>query len=252
MKTLASIAAMALLILGVALLLWQRRELAGLRAHLETRRSHIAPAVTEPAPPPLDSNRPSSELLRLRAEATALRAELARARASTSAPAASAEKLRAVEDDWALVHSGPKPSSFPDYRTFGSMANAGFATPEAAFESFQFFMRHRDEFLMDDHQRTKLLWDVPDDFGDPNGDCCNIHLGEGIGGELGYRIVRRETPAPGVARLVLDFEHADGTSDRHERIFVERNGSWRLKPVSISRAAKTGDTPSNPPGHTAP
>lgn len=252
MKTSFTIAACGLLILGCVLLLRQRHELIDIRAQVEARRSQIAATVAEPALPALDSNRPSSELLSLRAEATGLRADLARLGGATSGPSVTQAKLQAVEDEWALVHSGPKPSEFPDYRNFASVANAGFGTPEAAFESFQFFMRHRGDFLMDDNQRTKLLYDVPDDFGDPNGDCCNIHLGNGIGGELGYRIVRRENPMPGVARLILDFEHADGSSNREERTFVERNGTWRQKPVSISRAAKRVDAPSSPPAASAP
>jgi hypothetical protein len=37
-----------------------------------------------------------------------------------------------AEDDWALVHSGAKPSDYPDFMFLTNCVSAGFGTPAAA------------------------------------------------------------------------------------------------------------------------
>ncbi|MDB6036607.1 MAG: hypothetical protein JWM99_448, partial [Verrucomicrobiales bacterium] len=98
-------------------------------------------------------HRPSASLLQLRAEVTALRNEL-----DSPIPAQISKEQAA--DDWTLVHSAAKPSEQPGFVSFANVKNLGFATPETAFQSFNFAMRHQDKEPVDDTTRTMELWDV--------------------------------------------------------------------------------------------
>ena len=85
-----------------------------------------------------------------------------------------------------------------------------------------------------DNTRMKDLWDVPDDFDNP-GAKYSIDIGEGIGGEVGYRIVSQQTMAANEVRLTLDYENVDGSSFRREKVLIEDRGRWRVRPVSVTR-----------------
>jgi hypothetical protein len=184
-----------------------------------TNFESIAP--TMPAP----DHRPSAALLELRAEVTALRNELD----SIVTGRISAEQ---ASNDWALVHSGPKPSDLPGFISFKDATNVGFATPESAFQSFNYEMRHPPKESADDAARTMELWDVPDDWAEPGPK--GIDIGEGIGGEVGYRFVSQEILATNQIKLIVDFEKPDGSSFRRSKVLVKHNDRWRMKPVSIT------------------
>lgn len=179
--------------------------------------------------PSSESNRPSSELLRLRSEVTLLRRDL-------ESPTHTLQPISRNQwaEDWALVHSGPKPSEQPGFALFTSLTNAGFSTPEAAFQSFNYAMRNQAREPLND-TRMKELWDVPDDYDDPNAR-YSINLGEGMAGEIGYRIVSREMVATNQVRLTIDYEKPDGSSFRREKVLVENHGRWRMKPAGLTRA----------------
>jgi len=181
------------------------------------------------------------ELLKLRAEVTRLRQEL-----DASTPRAQA--IAHAADEWAHVWAGVRPSQQPGFTYFTQVAPAGFGTPEAAFASFQHAMRHQDtEPIVP--SRMKDLWDVPDDFDDPNAR-YSIDIGAGIGGELGYRVVHQERVDSNQVRLVTEMENPDGSSFRQERILVQRDGRWRLKPEALHRQPNlppNTPTPSGPP-----
>jgi hypothetical protein len=190
--------------------------------HVSSRREL---ADQEPSQPPADE--PSADLLRLRAEVTTLQREL-------DAPMPRQISKQQAADDWALVHSGPKPSQQPDFLAFANVTNVGFASPEAAFESFNYAMRNQAKEPLD-NTRMKDLWDVPDDFDDPSAK-YSIDIGEGMAGEVGYRIVSRQTIADNEVRLTLDYENPDGSSFRREKVLVENRGRWRVRPVSVASA----------------
>jgi hypothetical protein len=190
--------------------------------HVSSRRESVDQQPSQPS-----ADQPSADLLRLRAEVTTLQREL-----DTPTPRQISKQQAA--DDWALVHSGPKPSQQPGFIAFASVTNIGFANPEAAFESFNYAMRNQAKEPLN-NTRTKDLWDVPDDFDDPSAK-YSIDIGEGIGGEVGYRIVSRQTMAANEVRLVLDYENPDGSSFRREKVLVQDRGRWRVRPVSVTRA----------------
>jgi HAMP domain-containing protein len=227
------IALMLLLPAVCSLVLWrQHRAIGEIRAERSARFTRENTTETPPSPPPLAATpvpqpRPSSELLRLRDEVGRLRDELQK-----PDRAADLQKQAQVED-WSAVHSGNRPSQHSDFLYFTNASKAGFATPDAAFQSFHYMMRHQSEEPLTD-TRMKEIWDVPGDFDDPNSR-YSIDLGEGIGGEIGYRIVGREQMAPNQIRLTIDFERRDGSSFRREKILVENGGRWRIRPAALSR-----------------
>jgi hypothetical protein len=217
------------LLIGVGLgtLLRQRTMLEKARS-ISSNRSVAAPdpgprLAVETAP---RETTPSSELLRLRGEVARLHRELD----AHAGPVLSPQQMA---DDWALVHSGPKPSDRTDFVSFAGSSNMGFATPVAAFQSFNFVMRHQQQVRMDD-TLMKTLWDVPDDFDNPDAK-YSIDIGEGMGNEMGYRIVSQESIGTNQVRLTVDYERPDGTSFRRGKVLVEHNGSWRMKPAGLSR-----------------
>jgi hypothetical protein len=222
----------ALLVLSLALaalviLHHQRTELKTARSTLRIRDAGLSPQVGEPllADDASGSGRPSAELLRLRNEVTLLHHEEKAARAQLSR-----EQMAA---DWAFVHSGPKPSEQPGFAYFTQVTNAGFATPATAFQSFNFFMRNQQKEPMTDAHMAEL-WAVPDDFADPNAR-YSIDIGEGMGNEVGYRIVKEESIATNEVRLTLEYQRPDDSSYRRDKVMVEHNGLWRVQPVRVSR-----------------
>ena len=60
------------------------------------------------------------------------------------------------------MHSAAKPSEQAGFVSFANVKNVGFATPETAFQSFNFAMRHQGQEPIDDTARTMELWMVPD------------------------------------------------------------------------------------------
>jgi hypothetical protein len=224
-----------LLVLAAFVAIWCRD-----RAALENTRRSLTNLATEGAQArnsrsgtntlPLRVSRPSAGLLQLRAEVTALRNEL-----ESPIPAQISKEQAA--NDWALVHSAAKPSEHPGFVSFANAKNVGFATPETAFQSFNYAMRHQEKEPVDDTARTMELWDVPDNWAEP-GAYSGIDIGEGMGGEIGYRVVAEEKLAANQVKLIVDFEKPDGSSFRRSKVLVEHNGRWRMKPVSV--------TPKNP------
>lgn len=194
------------------------------------RRSAIPTATSRSGPDNAVARRPAShpsiELLKLRAEVTRLRDEL-------ESDQASIRQVRRAADDWALVFGGTRPSGQPDFVHFSNIVAAGHATPAAAFAAFQYAFRHQTETPLTE-TRMKELFDVPDDYDDPAAR-YSIDLGPGFGGEFGYRIVRQERIDAERVRLVLEMENPDGSSFRQERVFVERDGRWRLQPAGLRR-----------------
>lgn len=81
----------------------------------------------------------------------------------------------------------------------------------------------------------KEIWDVPDDFDDPNAK-YSINLGSGMGSEFGYRIVTQESISTNAICLVVEYEKPDGSSFRREQVLVQTNGRWRVKPAGVTLA----------------
>lgn len=208
----------------------QQSLLAEARSNLNARAALAAPTQqSEDRPtnaPSLPPERPSPELLRLRNEVTLLHRDLEK----PPPPLLSQERQA---EDWALVHSGVKPSEQPGFRHFANLTNVGYATPEAAFQSFNSAMRNQHKEPMN-NTRMKELWDVPDDFDDPDAR-YSIDLGEGMGPEFGYRLVGQELIATNQVRLTIDFEKPDGNSFRRQKVLIEKNGRWRMKPARVTR-----------------
>jgi hypothetical protein len=204
----------------------QRAVIADLRRSLAG--SHAVPAsenhdnqMIAPAP------RPSPELLKLRAEITTLRRELKEA-----APERRISRSSQTQE-WAQIHSGPKPSEQPGYHSIDELKEAGHATPEAAFQSFLYVLRnqHKEKLTA---TKMKEIFDVPEDFDDPNAK-YSINLGDGIGQEIGYRIVDQQFVASNAMTLTIDFEDRDGGSFRQDRTLIQRDGRWRINPARVSR-----------------
>jgi hypothetical protein len=218
------------ILVGAGAIFWRRNQIAiDAARQLPTEHEPERPQVTNfqtivpirPAP----DHHPSAALLELRAEVTALRNELD----SIVTGRISAEQ---ASNDWALVHSGPKPSDLPGFISFKEATNVGFATPESAFQSFNYEMRHPPKEPVDEAARTMELWDVPDDWAEPGPK--SIDIGEGIGAEVGYRVVSQEILATNQIKLIVDFEKPDGSSFRRSKVLVKHNDRWRMKPVSIT------------------
>ena len=220
--------ATTMVLAGVWSLQRQRTMIAEARTALGARGAVAATTLDKPQRKgaPQREERPASELLRLRNEVTLLRRDL-----ESPEPRPALQKESA--EDWASVHSGPKPSSQPGFGYFTKMTNVGFSTPQTAFQSFNFAMRNQQNEPLN-NTRMKELWDVPDDFDDPDAR-YSIHMGEGMGGEIGYRIVSQDRIAPNQMRLTVDYERPDGSSFRREKVLVENKGRWRMKLVSVTR-----------------
>ena len=227
-----SIIVVLLLASGSWILYRQRAAIAEVKHAAQTKADIPTLDQTSPSRQRIEKNTtsPSSELLKLRGEVTVLRRELNELQTnSLSEHKVNPDTLR---DEWALVHSGPKPSELPGFFLLSQITNAGFATPQAAFQSFQHIFRTAKRNLTP--TEMKELWDVPDDFDDPNGG-YSINLGHGHGAEIGCRIVSEEHLSSSVVRLTVDFERPDGSSFRREHTMVLNNGRWRMQPAGLSR-----------------
>jgi hypothetical protein len=222
----------AIVFVGVSQLQRQRATLAEMRLTSSARGAAAQPRSQDKSAPTPDleqPERPSADLLQLRSEVTQLRRDL-------EAPVPRPTPPKEWAEEWSLVHSGPKPSQYPGFGYFTNLANVGFATPENAFQSFNFAMRNQQNERLTD-ARMKELWDVPDDFDDPDAK-YSIHMGEGMGGEIGYRIVQQERIATNQIRLTIDYEKPDGSSFRREKVLVQKEGRWRVKPAGVTRAGR--------------
>ena len=132
-----------------------------------------------------------------------------------------------------LDRSGAKASDYPDFIFLTNCGSVGFSTPASALQSFYFAMRNQIKEPLTP-TRMKQLWDVPDDFDEP-GARYSIGIGEGMGGEDGYRVVSQERSGSNGVRMTLEFERPDGSAFRRNVTLIERNGLWRMKPAQVSR-----------------
>lgn len=218
-----------LLAAGVFAMFLQQRQVASLRAQLVERSWQVStsPAQLQPKPV-LKPGRATeeSQLLRLRGEVSLLQRDL-------NSVSAGELPRRKAEDDWAMVYSGVKPSAYPDFMFLTNCGSVGFSTPASALQSFYFAMLNQIKEPLTP-TRMKQLWDVPDDFDDP-GARYSIDIGEGMGGEDGYRVVSQEQSGSNGVRMTLEFEHPDGSAFRRNVTLLERNGLWRMKPAQVSR-----------------
>ena len=217
-----------LVAIGLLALKWQRIRLQEERLALSTARKEPSEALIAP---PRSRPSPSLELLRLRNEITMLNQEL---RAATN------RVDRVLPDrartDWEEIHSGPRLSEQPGFVSLTNLAPAGNATPAAAFQTFEFVMRNQHKEPLTP-TRMKEIWDLLDDFDDPNAR-YSINIGQGIGGETGYRIVREESRSTNEVVVTVDFETLDGGTIQQEKVFAYRDGKWRLKPASVTSAGR--------------
>lgn len=229
-RTVFRLLLLVILISGAWIARNQRAAIRSTRAALQSNAT-LTPEFSVPSPastlaPPPAPPSPSLELLRRRAEVTRLRQEL-----DTRSPRAQA--ITRAAEEWTHVWEGIRPSQQPGFVFFTNLAPAGFSTPEAAFASFQYVMRNQTlEPLTPTNM--KEIFDVPDDFDDPNAR-YSIHLGEGISGEIGYRVFNQEFIDPTQVRLIIEMENPDGSHGRQARILVLRDGRWRMKPQGIQR-----------------
>jgi len=210
----------------VLILLQQRNRINRLRQRSETRADQSHPRkLPEKSSPP--QKPPSLELLRLRNEVTMLRQEV------NKLPQRLPLTATGLADEWAEVHSETKASDEPDFVVMNKLQAVGNATPRQAYQTFQYAMRNQQQEPLTP-AKMKELWAVPDDFDDPNAR-YSISMGQGMGGEIGYRVVKEEFLLTKEVKLTLDFENSDGSSFRQQRLLVQRNGKWRVKPESVSR-----------------
>jgi hypothetical protein len=182
-------------------------------------QSHHDPEQVDPSSNP--------ELLRLRGEISVLRREI-------DATAHFKVNRTEAEADWAFAHSGFKPSDHPDFIFFTNCLSAGATTPEAALQTFYSSMRNQDKNPVTS-TRMKQLWDVPEDFDEPDAG-YSIDLGEGMGSEYGYRVTDQKPLNTNAEQMTLEFERPDGSVFRRKIVLVNRNGSWRIQPVAVSKA----------------
>ena len=210
----------------VLILLQQRNRINRLRQESETRadQSHLRKLPENSSRP---QKPPSLELLRLRNEVTMLRQEI------NEQPQRPPPTATGLTDEWAEVHSGTKASDLPDFVVMNKLQAVGNATPHHAYQTFQYAMRHQQQEPLTP-AKMKEIWDVPDDFDDPDAR-YSISMGQGMGGEIGYRVVKEEFLSRNEIKLTLDLENSDGSSFRQERLLVQRNGKWRVKPESVTR-----------------
>ena len=188
-------------------------------------RENGQPPESVSDPSPTAPSRPAVELLRLRAEVSRLRAEW-----ESLTPQAQTAIREA--DEWNRVWEGPKPSDRPGFRRFSDLASEGWATPEAAYGSFQHAFRNQSTNALTS-TRMKEIFHLPDDFDDPKAR-YSINMGAGMQG-IGYRIAQSELVEPGQVKLTLEIENANGTSFREERTLIQSNGRWRVKPEGLQR-----------------
>ncbi len=218
----------AILLASAWILYHQHRAIAKVRAAIvanDKRDDSLDSAATNLADGSSRTKGPSPELVQLRGEVTRLRSDLEN-------PPSPKRSLEEEASDWDMVFAGPKPSDHPDFVAFTNVANVGFATPDAAFQSFHCAFQNQQKEKIT-NTRMKDLFDVPDDYDEPEGG-YSIDLGEGIWG-VGYRIVLRDQLATNVVRLTYDSENRDGSWSRREKVLIERNGHWRVRPVSVTR-----------------
>lgn len=210
----------------VLILLQQRNRVNSLRQQSETRANQSHPRKL-PEKSLRPQKPPSLELLRLRNEVTMLGQEI------NNQPQRPPPTATGLADEWAEVHSGTKASDLPDFVVMNKLQAVGNATPHHAYQTFQYAMRHQQQEPLTP-AKMKEIWDVPDDFDDPDAR-YSISMGQGMGGEIGYRVVKEEFLSTNEIKLTLDFENPDGSTFRQERLLVQRNGKWRVKPESVSR-----------------
>lgn len=214
----------------LGLLLFQWRQIERLRAASASATLPApGPSIANPATRDGTASSPPAELLKLRAEVTQLRQELA-----TPPPVQHPLETRLLADEWAYAHNGPPLSSQPGFHFFSELGRPGFDTPEAAFESFMLALLHPEKKRLTETE-MKEIWDLPDDYDDPRAK-YSIGLGEGIGREHGYLIRDQQALDTNAVKLTIDFETPDGTVYRRERVLIQRNGRWRVKPESLQRA----------------
>lgn len=225
----------ALLAMGLVVIRYQRTVLHEIHSE---RAVAMAPASLAPEPlesptttvlRPADSSnppRPSLVLLSLRAEVSGLRAEL-----DGLNPLAQA--ARREEEDWNQVWDGPKPSELPGFNSFAELSPQGSATPEAAYQSFQYTFRNQPAEALTP-TRMKEIFDLPDDFDAPDAR-YSIDLGAGMHGDSGYRVVQSKLIGPGRVVLTIEIENRNGTSFREERTLIESMGRWRVQMPGIQR-----------------
>jgi hypothetical protein len=212
----------------------QERQVRSLQAQLgERASSQVAAATLSPKLKGTTSTRVAAppgaegELIRLRGEVSLLQKDLNSPPGQTISP-------HEAEADWALVHSGPKASDDPGYISLTNCASLGFETPRTALQSY-FFAMHNQEKQPLTPAHMKEIWDVPDDFDAPSAR-YSIDLGQGYGGEKGYRIVEETDLGSNSVRLTLEFQYSEGNLTRRDLVLVEHNGNWRLKPTGVTRS----------------
>ena len=218
--------------IGLLVLKWQRAQLQ--EGRFAFSRAREAASQASRANPPRPQPSPSLEVLRLRNEVTMLNKELK----EVLAAATHVDHVLPVRSrtDWEEIHSGSRLSEQPGFVSLANLAPAGNATPAGAFQTFQFVMRNQNKEPLTP-TRMKEIWDVPDDFDDPNAR-YSINMGHGIGGETGYKIVREEFRSTNDVVVTVDFETVDGGTSRQEKVLAYRDGKWRVKPESITSAAR--------------
>jgi hypothetical protein len=138
-----------------------------------------------------------------------------------------------VSSFWTYIPNRTRVSTLPGFRHFAELADVGRASPESALETFHVAIRNQSLDPIGS-TRMKAIWNLPEDFDDSNAK-YSIDIGQGIGPAIGYRIVSKEQVASNEVRLIYDYERRNGSSFRHEKVLVEKDGEWRLQPVRVTR-----------------
>lgn len=193
----------------------QRLELTGLRnTQARPATPTLAPSAPAPAPP-----NPSDELLRARGEVARLQRERLENPGRTSSPNAGAN----------LDPNDPSdPSTHPDYRTADSLQNRGFATPDAALESFLWHFAKPGRLKPPTEGGMDLLWNIPDRPA-PRGFHRRIDLGFGFARLEGFRIRARREISPQEVAFEIDRKENDHNVIEIRR-FVRVGDVWKCEP----------------------
>ncbi len=194
--------------------------------------------------------RDRTELLRLRAEVTRLRRQL---KDTASAPSAQPVSLPGNPATSAPTPPAPTPPTGADdgFLPADQWVDAGFGTPEAAFQTLQWAMRHGNQERM---QQAFLIAPgaVPEGAQSIG---VNLMVQPSAGGNgpvaipaealseapvttqmpelTGSRILTQQNLGPDEAQLTVENLHADGTRLPAQLNFRKVGSEWKLAPTVI-------------------
>lgn len=212
---------------AVVLALVQWREIRRLRTQLadvtpiESPDRSPAENSANSTEPRSSSGAPSPELLQARATVAQLMREL------TVQPDPAADPGRDshnASDELERLMQGRTPADHPDFVAAEALQNRGFASPEAALETFwwSYAGRNRDVKFED------LWWSPTEPAGE--GYHYEIFLGQGVGPFTGYRVVSRAQTGPDEVLFTLQRQEQHSVIEEQAR-FIRTDTGWKRMPA---------------------